>query len=66
MKNNTKSEYWIKMAEEDLKDASIDLENSRFPSSVFHSQRCTEKADLFFKNAEEVMKLGRDFLKRFE
>jgi HEPN domain-containing protein len=38
-----KSEYWLKMAEEDLKDASLDIENSRFPSSVFHSQQCAEK-----------------------
>jgi HEPN domain-containing protein len=37
-----KSEYWLKMAEEDLKDASLDIENSRFPSSVFHSQQCAE------------------------
>ncbi len=43
MKNKTKSEYWMKMAEEDLKDASIDLENERFPSAVFHSQQCCEK-----------------------
>jgi len=39
----SKSEYWLKMAEEDLKDASLDIENSRFPSSVFHSQQCAEK-----------------------
>lgn len=38
-----KSEYWFKMAEEDLKDASLDIDNSRFPSSVFHSQQCAEK-----------------------
>jgi len=38
-----KSEYWVKMAEEDLKDASLDIDNSRFPSSVFHSQQCAEK-----------------------
>jgi HEPN domain-containing protein len=38
-----KSEYWLKMAEEDLKDASLDIENSRFPISVFHSQQCAEK-----------------------
>ncbi len=38
-----KSEYWMKMAEEDLNDASLDIENSRFPSSVFHSQQCAEK-----------------------
>ncbi len=38
-----KTEYWFKMAEEDLKDASLDIENSRFPSSVFHSQQCAEK-----------------------
>ncbi|MEM2934505.1 MAG: HEPN domain-containing protein [Halobacteria archaeon] len=43
MKNKTKSEYWLKMAEEELKDAAIDLENNRFPSSVFHSQQCCEK-----------------------
>ena len=38
-----KSEYWLIMAEEDLKDASLDIENRRFPSSVFHSQQCAEK-----------------------
>ncbi len=43
MNNTTKSEYWLKMAEEDLKDSFIDLENGRFPSSVFHSQQCCEK-----------------------
>jgi|GEM_PF-4386636 len=37
MKNKTKSEYWLKMAEEDLKNSSIDMENNRFPSVVFHS-----------------------------
>ncbi len=38
-----KSEYWLEMAEEDLKDASLDIENSRFPSSVFHSQQDAPK-----------------------
>jgi HEPN domain-containing protein len=38
-----KSEYWLKMADEDIKDASLDIENSRYPSSVFHSQQCAEK-----------------------
>lgn len=31
------------MSEEDLKDASINRENNRFPSSVFHSQQCSDK-----------------------
>jgi len=59
-----KSEYWLKMAEEDLKDASLDIENSRFPSSVFHSQQCAEKVckAILFNNAKEVMELGRKFL----
>lgn len=43
MKTMAKSEYWLKMAEEDLKDAAIDIENNRFPSSVFHSQQSAEK-----------------------
>src|SRR5574341_1017218 len=43
MKNKTKSGYWLKMAEEDLKDASIDMQNNRFPSAVFHSQQSCEK-----------------------
>jgi HEPN domain-containing protein len=43
MKKKVKSNYWLKMAEEDLKDAIIDLENKRFPSAVFHSQQCCEK-----------------------
>lgn len=38
-----KTEYWLKIAEEDLKDASLDIENTRFPGSVFHSQQCAEK-----------------------
>lgn len=43
MKNKAKSEYWIEMAEEDMKDAAISLKNHRFPSAVFHSQQCCEK-----------------------
>jgi HEPN domain-containing protein len=43
MNNKVKSEHWMRMAEEDLEDSSIDLGNNRFPSSVFHSQQCCEK-----------------------
>lgn len=44
MDNAEKSGYWMKMADEDLKDAEIDLEQERYPSSVFHSQQTAEKA----------------------
>lgn len=41
--NHGKIRILLKMAEEYLKDASLDIDNSRFPSSVFHSQQCAEK-----------------------
>ncbi|MFQ6051151.1 MAG: HEPN domain-containing protein [Candidatus Hydrothermarchaeota archaeon] len=43
MKNTDKAYYWLKMAEEDYKDAKISIENKRFPSAVFHAQQCCEK-----------------------
>jgi HEPN domain-containing protein len=43
MNNIQKAKEWIKMAHEDLKDAEIDLEHERHPSSVFHSQQASEK-----------------------
>jgi HEPN domain-containing protein len=43
MNNLQKAQTWLKMAEEDYKDAKIDLNNFRFPSTVFHTQQCCEK-----------------------
>lgn len=44
MKNKTRAIAWIRMAEDDLKDAIRDLRDKSYPSSVFHSQQCCEKA----------------------
>ncbi|NJD78110.1 MAG: HEPN domain-containing protein [Candidatus Methanoperedens sp.] len=55
-----KSEYWLKMAEEDLKDASLDIENSRFPSSVFHSQQCAEKVCKAIVNFSKLLESQKE------
>ena len=43
MKNMQKTKDWLEMALDDMQDAIADINDERFPSSVFHSQQCAEK-----------------------
>ena len=43
MKNLQKTKDWLEMALDDMQDALADFGDSRYPSSVFHSQQCAEK-----------------------
>jgi HEPN domain-containing protein len=43
MKNMQKTKDWLEMALDDMQDAIADINEDRFPSSVFHSQQCAEK-----------------------
>jgi HEPN domain-containing protein len=43
MKNIQKTVDWLEMALDDRADSISDLNEERYPSSVFHAQQCTEK-----------------------